>query len=413
MKRVFFTIIGVSSIATSAAYKIPEQSLDSMALAAAHVAHTTGADSAYFNPANMAFLDSSSSYIEFGASMVYLPKIDFDGMQYLSTTNSYIPASAKSKQEWATIPYMHFVSKAMGDWRFGVSITSPVGLTKRWSSPLQKTFAQKFKLLSVDINPSISYRVSDTLAIAGGVRAIYSEGEVRSDGSNIGLPFKREMKGNVVTAGYNLAISWKPMSDLEFGVTFRSKVDLKEKGEANLYIGRASRHYSAFVSVPMPASLNIAVAKTFYDKLTIEGVYERSYWSAYRRLDFEYNKPIQSLLVPYFDDPKDKYWKDSNTWRFGVTYLYSDRLKLMAAYAYDKSPIPTKTLGYELPDSDANIFSAGFRYKQSSNLSWGVALLYDYKKGRSIDKFENENGIVGEFDKGGAVILSSGFEYKF
>jgi len=50
---------------------------------------------------------------------------------------------------------------------------------------------EKFKLLTVEISPSISYKITDTLAIAGGLRAVYSEGEVRSDGSDIGLPFKR------------------------------------------------------------------------------------------------------------------------------------------------------------------------------------------------------------------------------
>ena len=412
MKRVILSAVALSAVAYAAAYKIPEQSLDAMALSASHVAHTTGADSAYYNPANMAFLEPQSSYIEAGLSIVHLPSIDFDGEQYIPEVG-YIPASGKSKKEWAVIPYGHFVSQAMGDWRVGVSVTSPAGLTKRWNTPIQKTFAHKFYLLTVDINPSVSYKISDTVAIAGGLRAVYSEGEVKSDGSDIKLPFKREMKGNVLTGGYNLAISWKPMSDLEFGATFRSKVDLKEKGEANLYIGDAGRHYSATVSVPIPASLNIAVAKTFDDRLTIEAVYERTYWSSYKRLDFEYNRDIQNLLVPIFDKPIDKYWKDTNTWRLGITYLYSNSLTLMAGYAYDESPIPSKTLGYELPDSDANIFSAGFRYKQSEHLSWGMAVLYDYKKSRYIKKLENEAGIAGEFDKGGALLISTGFEYKF
>ena len=45
-----------SSMLVAGGYKIPEQSLNSMALGAAYVAHTMGADTAYFNPANMAFM---------------------------------------------------------------------------------------------------------------------------------------------------------------------------------------------------------------------------------------------------------------------------------------------------------------------------------------------------------------------
>ena len=409
MRNIILSTITISSIVMAGGYKIPEQSLSAVALSAAHIAHTTGADSAYYNPANMAFLDDNSRYIEGGITVIHLPSIDFDGVQII---NSPIPANGSTEKEWAGIPYGHFVDRAYGDIRWGVSITSPVGLTKQWHSPVQKTFAEKFKLLTVEISPSISYKISDTLAIAGGLRAVYSEGEVRSDGSDIGLPFKRVMKGNVVTGGYNLALAWKPLPDWEFGATFRSKVDLKEKGEAYLSIGGAGNKYSATVTVPMPATLDIAIAKTF-NNLTIEAVYERTYWSSYKRLDFEYNRDIQSILVPIFDKPIDKYWRDTDTWRIGLTYRYSDRLTLMAGYAYDETPIPSKTLGYELPDSDANVFSAGFRYKQNEHLSWGFAALYDDKKSRTIDVGENESGIAGRFDKGGAILLTGGFEYKF
>ena len=39
----------------SAGYKIPEQSLNAVALSAAYIANANGADAAYYNPANMVF----------------------------------------------------------------------------------------------------------------------------------------------------------------------------------------------------------------------------------------------------------------------------------------------------------------------------------------------------------------------
>lgn len=56
-------------------YKIPEQSLSSMTLGAAYVAHTTGTDTAYFNPANMSFMDTDKSHVEGGLTLVHLPSI--------------------------------------------------------------------------------------------------------------------------------------------------------------------------------------------------------------------------------------------------------------------------------------------------------------------------------------------------
>jgi long-chain fatty acid transport protein len=64
-----------SSIVMAGAYKIPEQSINSMALGAAYVAHTMGADTAYFNPANMAFM-GEKQYVESGLTLAHLPSIE-------------------------------------------------------------------------------------------------------------------------------------------------------------------------------------------------------------------------------------------------------------------------------------------------------------------------------------------------
>ena len=411
-RRIVWSSILAGAVLQAGGYKIPEQSLDGMALGAAHIAHTTGADSAYYNPANMAFLDPDTHYLEGALNIVHLPSNDFDGVQIFSPTK-IVPASASSEKEWAAFPTLHYVHTAQGNWRWGVSMTAPAGLTKRWKSPVQKTFAEKFYLLTAELNPSLSYKINDQLAVAAGVRIVYSEGEVRSDGAGVGIPIKREMTGDTVEPGYNLALAWHPRPDIQVAVTYRSRVDLKEEGTANLYLGKVGRQYDADVTVPIPAALNLAVAKTFDDRLTVELVYERTFWSAYKDLDFHYRTPIPPALIGPFDDPKPKEWEDSNTFRLGLSYLWSEKLTLMAGYAYDETPVPTKTLSYELPDSDAHIFTAGFRYRQNDRLEWGMALLYDHKTKRTIDPGENINGVAGTFSDGGAVLATLGFEYKF
>jgi len=58
MVKGFALSVVASSVVMAGGYKIPEQSLNSMALGAAYVAHTTGADTNYHNPANMSFMDA-------------------------------------------------------------------------------------------------------------------------------------------------------------------------------------------------------------------------------------------------------------------------------------------------------------------------------------------------------------------
>jgi hypothetical protein len=42
-----------------------------------------------------------------------------------------------------------------------------------------------------------------------------------------------------------------------------------------------------------------------------------------------------------------------------------------------------------------------------------MALLYDSKKKRAASVTENENGIDGIFEKGGAFLSTVGFKYRF
>jgi long-chain fatty acid transport protein len=88
----------------------------------------------------------------------------------------------------------------------------------------------------------------------------------------------------------------------------------------------------------------------------------------------------------------------------------------MCGFAIDETPIPDKTIAFELPDSDAKIYSIGFRYQQSENLSWGMAILYDDKESRTIPAGVTDNDVLkngGTFSDGGAILTTIGVSYEF
>lgn len=393
-----------STVVMAGGYKIPEQSLNSMALSGANVAYTTGADTNYDNPANMSFLDESKSYAEGGITLVHLA----------SNVYSLGPASGESEVENIPIPFLHYVAPAMGDFRWGVSMVVPGGLTKRWESQPQQSFVEDFTLKVVELNPNIAYKVTDNFSIGGGLRLIYSEGVVKSTGA-----VSRDMEGDTFEFGYNLAMTYKPTSDINFAMTYRSNIDLSEEGTAKLYAGpNLVYNGDASVEVPLPAAFIVAISKTWQDKFTLEFNYERTFWSEYENLDFEYGGADIGALTPYFDAPIAKNWKDSNTFRMGATIEMDNKITAMMGFAIDESPVPVETLGFETPDTDAKIFSMGFRYQQTENFSWGAAFLYDSKEPISIPAgisiINNpvlDNG--GSFSGGGAYLTTIGVEYEY
>jgi len=414
--KTLFKGLALSAVASTAvmagAYKIPEQSINSMALGAAYVAHTSGADTAYYNPANMAFM-ADHQYMEGGVTLAHLPSNTYTLMP---------PMSGESKVENILIPNFHYVANAIGDFRWGVSLTAPGGLSKRWDTPFQKATAQEFTLEVIELSPSFSYKVTDNFSVGGGIRFIYSEGVVRSDASDLYMmgfspaPFARDMEGDTFEFGYNLAVSYRPTEDIALAATYRSKVDLDEEGTATLsgigvpYTGDAS------VSVPLPAALNLSVSKTWDKTFTLEFNYERTYWSAYDILDFNYGSDV-GYYAPVFDRPIPKNWKDTDTFRIGATMEIND-FTVMMGFALDETPVPKEYVGFELPDSDAKIYTMGFRYQQTEKLSWGMAFLYDDKESFSLSAGEyiDSNSVLyhgGEFSDGGAFLATIGLSYEF
>jgi len=394
--RVWALSIITSATLMAGGYKIPESSLNGTALSAAYIANAHGADAAYYNPAAMVYNDDAN-LLEFDATYIGLTPIDFSGV-----TGNY-----SSKRENFLVPTLHYTSAKLGenDARVGFSIVVPAGLSKRWDNAVPKATAQEFTLETIEFNPTMALPLSDTVSLGLGFRLISSSGIVKSTAG-----VSRDMEGSSVDYGYNLALMIKPTPAWNLALTYRSNVDLSIEGNAKLYVGPPvgvpAYNGGVSVSVPVPAVLNLAAAYTFDTGTVVEAVYERTFWSAYKNLDFHYPVPIGGF-TPFFDDPKPKNWMDSNTYRLGLTQKM-DQWTAMAGIAYDETPVPDSTLGYELPDSDAWMVSLGGRYQLDSHWNIGLAGLVDVKRSRDV-----ANAINGEFSGGRAYLVTAGVEYRF
>ena len=85
----------------------------------------------------------------------------------------------------------------------------------------------------------------------------------------------------------------------------------------------------------------------------------------------------------------------------------------MAGFAYDETPVPTKSLSFELPDSNALLFSLGARYALNKEWSLGLSALYDKKEDRGVSSSDNEANIDGTFSNSSAYLISAGVGYRF
>ncbi len=397
MKKLTLLSLVVASSLYAGGYKIPETSVNGTALSAANVAQSHGADAAYYNPANMVFMEDAQN-IEVDLMFVALDATNFVG------SGAMAGVDIDAESEFFEIPSINYVSGKLGDARVGLSIAVPGGLTKRWDVAPAIYTAEEFTLQVVEINPTVAFPIGDNASIAFGFRMIHSEGIVKSTSTLA----SRDMTGDSWDYGYNLALSYKPTSELSLAATYRSNITLTEEGTAKLGMnGTTIYDGGSSVSVPLPALLNIAVAYTLPTDTTIEFVYERNYWSAYSDLDFDYAGSIGGL-TPVFDDPIAKDWEDTTALRLGVTQEL-DALTLMAGIVIDETPIPEEKVSFELPDSDSLSVSFGGRYQINESWNAGIGVLYSMRDERKVAN----DDIEGEFSNSNIVIVSLGAGYKF
>ncbi len=400
-------LLGLLNVGTAfaAGYKIPEQSNGAVALSGAQVANAHGPSASYNNPANMVW-EADQAAVEASLSLVRLPGLRFRG------TVLGVMADADSKSETVYLPNLHYISPKIGNARFGLSLVYPFGLSKRWDGLFQKAVAGEFTLTTIELDASVGYRVNEQFAIGGGVRGIYSEGIVKSDSTSLLLPARatRDLKGDDISPGYYLAATVKPIKNIVLATIYRSEVKPKLEGNAKLSSGVAGGTFDGPVSleVTLPATLQLASALT-YRKMVFEFVYERTYWSEYKTLDFEYGSSLDSSLES-FNTPIEKNWKDANTYRFGFTYEHSEALTWMLGFGIDETPVPEQTLNFETPDADALIYSTGFAYHPGEHTRVTLAYLLSQKEDRQITT--NDNGINGKFESS-VHILNLSLVYSF
>jgi len=409
-EKILLTSLVASSMLMASGYKIPETSTNSVALSGANIAHTRSADAAYDNPANMIFMENTNQ-IEADLMYIGLSGTKFDGSVYGTNTGGLT-----SEEQAFSVPSVHYVSPKLGEngVRIGLSIVVPGGLTREWKEEPAKTSAEEFTLQMMEINPTVAYEITNDLAIAFGFRLVDTNGVVKSDGTHpTYAKMSRDMIGNSIDYGYNLALAYHPMDNLELAATYRSKVNLTVNGSADLSVINGTSTYSgdASVTIPLPATFSAAAAYTFSTKTTVEFVYEVSYWSAYESLDFEYDGTVNNA-TNIFAASVPKNWKDTNAFRLGITQEL-DSVTLMAGAVIDESPTPEETLNFESPGSDSVSVSLGGRYQIDKNLDVALSVLYSMKEDREVSDSVNLNKINGTFSNSNALLISAGVGYKF
>jgi long-chain fatty acid transport protein len=203
-------------------------------------------------------------------------------------------------------------------------------------------------------------------------------------------------------------LHYKISDSLNTGLSYRSRVEIKVRGNASVAGTALADSASTFITLPDLLSWGVSYKLT--DKLTLNADLGYTWWSTYDEIIV--TSPTAALNKTY-----DKQWKDVWNVRIGAQFKVTDNWKIRAGYQFDQTPVPDHYFETRVPDSNRHGISIGTGYS-IGNLSIDVAYLYLIFETRNIgdsgadDATFVKNTLRGTYNTN-AQVFGVSLAYKF
>jgi long-chain fatty acid transport protein len=380
--------------AQAAGFFLKEQSASAQGTAFAGVTAggTNDASAMFFNPAAMAVVKGNQAI---GNLSILMPTATIDGARGTRATalgGSAIAGNASPDDggQDAVLPSGYAVWSATQDLKFGVAITSPWGLVTDYPEDwVGRYHALHSSLATVNIQPSVSYRVMPTLTLGAGAQIQYSKARLSQavDFASIvrastGLPLApgsldgaSEVEGSSWGAGAVAGLLLEPHDGTRVGLSFRSAVYQELKGTAQFTnVPALSPAFSAAFAntggrakIVTPEIVSLGGYQKINDAWAVMADVNWTNWSRFKDLTVRFDNPLRSPSTT------EENWKDTWAVAIGAAYQPTKELTLRTGFAFDQSPVPSASRTPRIPDNNRFWLSAGAGYAFTDSFQVDIA----------------------------------------
>lgn len=430
------TVLGVLFFGGSAAgsgFAIIEQSAASAGYAYAGVAAAAqDASTVFFNPAGMALL--SGNELQLGGHYI-IPSAKFENQG--STTVLGTPLTGGNGGdggEAALVPNLFYTHRFANKWSAGIGITAPFGLVTEYDDGwVGRYYALKSDLATLNINPSVAYKINDQWSIGVGVSFQRVEAELSSAidygtilaGAGFAPPAASQTLDGKVTFeaddwgyGANVGLIFEPRRGSRLGIHYRSQIDHTAEGDAKfenpagLPPGVGATNNEIEVDVTLPENVSFSGYHAFNERWAILADITWTKWSRFEELRIKYADGRPDSIDTYK-------WEDSWRYSIGGTFKPMEALELRAGVAYDETPIPNaQRRTPRVPGADRTwlTFGAGYQFSELIKLDFAYGHLWidDPKLNKDVTEPENarRGALIGEYDSS-IDIFSAAVSFQF
>ncbi|WP_010543177.1 OmpP1/FadL family transporter [Sphingomonas elodea] len=412
--------VGCAGMAHAQAFYLQEQSARAAGRAFSGEVADTGAASLWWNPAAIA----DAERIEANLNVVgILPRGEVVDTGTLIRRPGGQPATPIGGQATSRNPINNGVlpSGAIAvplgrRVAIGLAVTSPYSFTTDYdSSSWARYSADKTRLRTIDIQPSIAVSVTDWLRVGVAANVEYTDASLSNALPNViaSLPDGRqELKGDGWDVGWSAGFQMH--SDrVTAGFSYKSAIRHKLKGNLTVsgLLGPLAPNNLALSNVQAdfytPAQQIAGIRWRATDKLTLNGQVVHYNWDKFDAIRL--GAPLNTAL------PEN--YRDSWSYAGGIDYMVSPALTLRAGVQRATTPTQNGQRDARVPDSNRWNFGAGGSYAVTKNIVLDAAANYVDFANAPIDRATIAAGSTiltqGQLRNARAFVFSLGGRVQF
>lgn len=397
MKKILLScVIFTTPIAAQAAgFALIEQSGSGMGNAlAGGAAIAEDASTIFFNPAGMTYVQGTQ-----GVGVLHLikPNAEFNNEGSLPGAGPRpLNGEGGNAGDLAFVPNMYFKMDINDSLKFGVGVNAPFGLKTEYDKDWLGRFQGiKSELKTININPSVAFKVNDQLSLGFGVSAMYAEAELTSAVNLVVAERTSKVKGDDWGFGYNLGAIYQATQDTRLGISYRSKVEQHLKGDVKFSTsGGPTPNGDVKADVSLPGNLSMSVFSRLNDKWDLMADATWTRWSQFGRLAIY--RDSGALLTQTIEN-----WDNTMRYSIGANYHYTDAVTLRAGLAYDEEAISEKFRTVRIPGNDRKWLSLGAGWQATPTTKLDVGYAHLFVSDTKIDDNQTAFGrgrVSGEYD---------------
>jgi long-chain fatty acid transport protein len=414
--------IGLAGAAHAQAFYLQEQSVRGQGRAFSGEAADTGAESIWWNPAAIASVDGGEATVH-ASAILPKGKVEDNGTIIVRPGQAPAPVGgnplAKDPIDNGVVP-SGAVAYGNGRVAFGLAVSAPYNFTTDYDADSWARYtADKTKLRTIDIQPTVAFAVTPQFYIGAGLNIEYADASLGNALPNLSaaLPDGRQtLAGDGWDFGWSVGAQYHTGA-LSVGVAYKSAIEHTLKGEVTtegllgpLAAQNGEIPAEAKFSTPWMAVGSVRVRAT--PALTLNGQIVRYGWSEFDSIDL--GAPLNTSI------PEN--YKDSWSYAVGADYAVSPVLTVRAGVQHGETPTQDGDRDARVPDSDRWNFSAGASYAVSPGFTVDAAASYITFDEASIDRttaayagtpVQTPILVDGTVRDASALVLSLGARVKF